>query len=271
MQTILLEEMTWPEVKTAVDSGFTRVLLMLGSIEQHGPHLPLGTDTMLGYAWGERIARRLGRTILAPVVRPGVSGHHAGFSGTLSLPDPLFGEVVAEYCAWLARSQFRQILLLCSHGGNWPTVRALIESSDLGDRVAPATIMAPNRQDVDRIERSIYRYLEEAGVPASQAGLHAGWRETAHLLALSSGSVRMDRLQCGYISDHAGEALAGGSRIMDLSEHGVLGDPRGADREMGKELNDLVVRLYADVLKARLNEGMDGSRWQSRRADPHRK
>jgi len=66
--TVLIEEMTWPAVRDAIAGGKRRVIVMLGAMEQHGPHLPIGVDTYLGYATGERLARRLGDALVAPVV-----------------------------------------------------------------------------------------------------------------------------------------------------------------------------------------------------------
>ena len=79
--TLLLEEMTWPAVEAAIAGGKTTVVFACGAVEQHGPHLPLGTDTYLGTAIAERAARLAGNTLVAPTLRPGLSEHHMGFPG----------------------------------------------------------------------------------------------------------------------------------------------------------------------------------------------
>ena len=80
--SVLLAEMTWPEVQEALDSGVTTAIVAVGSIEQHGPHLPLRMDTMAGDELSKRIAERLGDAVAAPTIRPGCSGHHMDFPGT---------------------------------------------------------------------------------------------------------------------------------------------------------------------------------------------
>ena len=76
MDTQKLEEMTWPEIRDALQNGMRTVVVCAASIEQHGPHLAERTDTTLGYAEAEALARRLGDALVAPVIRPGLSAHH---------------------------------------------------------------------------------------------------------------------------------------------------------------------------------------------------
>jgi creatinine amidohydrolase len=95
------------------------VIVMTASIEQHGPHLPTNTDTAIGYAVGERVARRLGKTLLAPVIRPGCSDHHLAFPGSLSIPKEVFIETVIACVRSLAPHGFTTFVLLSSHGGNF--------------------------------------------------------------------------------------------------------------------------------------------------------
>jgi creatinine amidohydrolase len=78
---VRLAEITWPEVETALDEGRRTAVVTVGSIEQHGPHLPLSTDTLYGDELAARIATRLGDALAAPAIRPGCSGHHMAFPG----------------------------------------------------------------------------------------------------------------------------------------------------------------------------------------------
>jgi len=248
---IRLEEMTWAEVDAAQREGFHSALVVLGSIEQHGPHLPLGTDTLLGYAWGEAIARRLGHTLLAPVVRPGLSSHHQGFAGTLTLEEETFQDTVAQVCQSLARAGFRVILLFCSHGGNWPAVFVLREHLERGLPKGTQLVL-PDRETVDDIEREIYMFLGGKGIEEPVAGIHAGLRETSHVLDIAPASVRTDRAILGSTESDVIDLLRLGKPIAEISSSGVLGDATGASAELGRELNELVVKLYADALQAAL-------------------
>ena len=89
MQTLRIVEMTWKQIKEAMEQGYRRVIFALGSIEQHGPHLPLVTDTLLGDVLAVRVAEKLGNTLVAPTIRPGCSEHHLSFPGSLSISSDL--------------------------------------------------------------------------------------------------------------------------------------------------------------------------------------
>lgn len=90
MDTLLLENMTWKEIDVAKKNGFDSVIIFAASVEQHGPALPEITDTVLGYAEAVDLAKRLGNTLVAPVIRPGLSKHHLGFPGSLTLRPEVF-------------------------------------------------------------------------------------------------------------------------------------------------------------------------------------
>jgi len=122
MDTLLLEEMTWPEIRTALQNGMRTVVVCAASIEQHGPHLAERTDTTLGYAEAEALARRLGNALVAPVIRPGLSAHHMVLPGTVTLRPEVFRGVVEDYISSYVRHGFTTIVLISSHGGNFDAV-----------------------------------------------------------------------------------------------------------------------------------------------------
>lgn len=74
--SVRLTEYTWPEVEQAIKNGIRTVLIGVGSVEQHGPHLPLIMDTLAGDELSPRVAERLGDALAAPMIRPGYSDHH---------------------------------------------------------------------------------------------------------------------------------------------------------------------------------------------------
>src|SRR4051794_5539914 len=114
-----LERLAWPEIDEAGRGGKDTGILLAGSIEQDGPHLPCETDCYYGLEMALRAARRLGNVMVAPVVRPGCSQHHLGFSGTVSLPPELLVAVIAEHLRCLMDCGFSRIVLTSSHGGNF--------------------------------------------------------------------------------------------------------------------------------------------------------
>ena len=99
----VLAEMTWPDVAQAVACGMTTVILPLGATEQHGPHLPLGTDTFRAEALAERLASALPDALVAPALPIGCSDEHSGFAGLLSLDHATLAGVIvhcARRCNW---------------------------------------------------------------------------------------------------------------------------------------------------------------------------
>ena len=116
--TGLLAEMTWAEVADAVAGGATTVVLPLGATEQHGPHLPLGTDTFRAAALAEQLAAALPDTLVAPVLPIGCSDEHTGFAGLLSLDHTTLAGVIVDCAMRMAGWGVRRLVLLSSHGGN---------------------------------------------------------------------------------------------------------------------------------------------------------
>ena len=120
--TYRYEEHTWPEIKEAIKAQKV-VLLVVGSIEQHGPALPVGTDSFLGYEVCRRAAEKVSDDVLLlPPVYFGVSEHHMDFPGTIAIKGETLVRYVTEICQSLVRHGFKKILLVSSHGGNSQSV-----------------------------------------------------------------------------------------------------------------------------------------------------
>lgn len=202
--------------------GGGALLVPLGSCEQHGPHLPLGTDTLIAERVTEALARRLPGALVAPAIAIGASGEHAAFAGTLSIGREALELVLVE----LGRSadRFAGLLVVNGHGGNSAALRGAVDLLVAEGRHAGAL---------------------SCSVPGGDA--HAGRTETSLLLWLEPSLVRVDRAEPG--STEPWEAI-GGRVVADgvgaVSPNGVLGDPTGASAEEGEQLfADLVDRLAA--------------------------
>src|SRR5215470_3562738 len=123
---MLLENLSWPEVKR-LKPGNKVVLFPLGSFEQHGPHLPLTTDTDLVTAITRRIEQKRAKQILClPTLWPGHSTHHLFFPGTLSVRQMPYVQMVVELCHSIARMGAQKVFLLNGHGGNDVPVRTAL-------------------------------------------------------------------------------------------------------------------------------------------------
>jgi creatinine amidohydrolase len=253
MKTLRLEEMTWQQVKQAMEQGHRRVIFALGSIEQHGPHLPLVTDTLLGDALALRVAEKLGGTLVAPTIRPGCSEHHMNFPGSLSISSDLLAALARAYCENLAHHGFETILLLPSHGGNFPTVARIVPELA---RAVPAKVVGYS--DLFEFTRVQNEIAAKYGVTAFESGAHAGCSETALVLAARADLVDRDQARAGFVGDFIAEAKkfqAGAAgfemRMENFSPIGVVGDPRNASAELGRDLLEgLAEHLAAFYRKA---------------------
>lgn len=204
----------WPDVP-----GAALVLVPLGATEQHGPHLPVWTDTAIAEAVAAAAARDLPAPVLvAPPIVFGASGEHAGFPGTVSIGHEALHAVLVETVRslglWAGRTVF-----VNGHGGNVPTLgaalgRMRVEGHDTG--------------------------WVPCGVPGADP--HAGRTETSVMLHLAPELVRLDRAVAGDtrpLAELMPELLAGGVRAVSPS--GVLGDPAGASAAEGRRIVDAMV------------------------------
>jgi creatinine amidohydrolase len=250
MGALFLERMTWPEVQAEVEGGRDTVVAPLGAVEQHGPHLPLGTDAMFGDEIGRAAAERL-NAFLAPTIPVGCSHHHLAFAGTISLEEETYYRVVGDIVKALASHGFKRIVLLPTHGGNFrPLGEALARLGPLeGVKVIAFT-------DVGVLASAMMATGAELGITAAEGGIHAGEWETSMMLALRPELVRMERADSGYVGDLAsGMQRFFSEGVHVLADNGVFGDPRRASAAAGKKyIERLVDQVVRTVEESSSNE-----------------
>jgi mycofactocin precursor peptide peptidase len=211
---VRLGERTWTEVER------TTVLVPVGSLEQHGPHLPLDTDARIAAAVARRAADPT--MLLAPPLAYGASGEHEAFAGTLSIGHAALRAVLVELgrsAAWASRMVF-----VNGHGGNLPTVaEAVVRLRREGRDVAWSGCVVPG------------------------GDAHAGRTETSILLALDPSLVRLDLAEAGNTAELQALLPVLTTRgVRAASPNGVLGDPRGATAAEGEALlAGLAANLHA--------------------------
>lgn len=227
---VLLEEMTWPEVKAALEKVDT-VLVPIGSIEQHGPHLPLVTDVIAPFEVAKRVAEKIG-ALVAPPIRPGISPHHMPFPGTITVSPATFIGLIHDYCRSLAKHGFKRIVLLNGHGGNTSFVAVAV------------TELHQELHDVQILAFDWWIFIpREMGRPIGmEEGIHANKMETSCMLAVIPHLVNMDEAVAelpdypeGMTRDKFGLFMSTVRTISDISKSGVVGDATQASKELGEE------------------------------------
>lgn len=201
---------TSPDVAAA---GPRTLLLPVGATEQHGPHLPLDTDTRLAVAVARGVAARVADTVVGPPVAIAASGEHRGFAGTLSIGTKVLTDVLVEIVR-SAGPEFDRVVVVNGHGGNAYALRA-----------------------ASRVCEAEGRRLEVWSIRLPGADAHAGRTETSLMLAVAPETVRLDRAEAGA-TEPLGELLPKMMEVgvKEVSANGVLGDPAGADAVEGRRL-----------------------------------
>jgi mycofactocin precursor peptide peptidase len=224
-----------PEVEARAAAGPTTLIVPLGATEQHGPHLPLGTDTTIATALAEIAAAELPGAMVAPALPYGSSGEHQDFAGTLSI-GAAATELLLVELARSATETFDRLLFINAHGGNAGPLAAAVE------------LLRSEGRDV------------RAWSPRWRGDAHAGRTETSLMLALDESGRYLSRHAEGVATGAEAEGgndsplaeLIGRLRaegVRAVSANGVLGDPRGASAEEGRAL----LALAAEQLRAELS------------------
>jgi len=253
--TVLLEELSWPEVEEAVRGGVRTIVIVAASIEQHGPHLPTMTDTAIGYAVGELVARKLGRALLAPVVRPGCSDHHLAFPGSISIPPEVLIATIRAYVRSLWPHGFDTFALLSSHGGNFDTLdvaaRALREEYGAKGVRIVGTV---GRQALLSMMRVMVETAAALGAPQDVDAIHADATETSIMMVRHPALVATDRLERGLLGRiDADRMFREGFRA--LTPNGIAGDATLATPAVGAAVLERLSDHLAGEIRRQLSAG----------------
>ncbi len=239
---IKYEENTSLDIAQAAKEGYI-VVVPLGCIEQHGPHLPVGCDYARPIGAAERAEEKHGGKVLVlPTLPFGPAGEHLGFPGTISISFGTWSAMVVEVLANLVRDGFRKIVVSKGCGGHMGIegpvyefyARQKRETMDLDVRVF-------GEQAWERIGKVV----AEFGI-CQPPEVHAGAVETSGMMAHRPELVRLDRVKK---PEKQGEARSSTWWIMEeLSDTGVTGDPTQYDAELGRRIGEEMTEAFADVL-----------------------
>ena len=250
------EKLTWPEIEQAIARGKV-CLIPCGSVEQHGPHLPLDVDIVcpraIAYGAGQQIADKL---LVLPPVWYGYTGHVMDFPGTINTHWRTFIDQVLDITRSLAYHGFKKIVLLNGHGSNMPNLDLVARRTNLETDAECILIAWWNLLTVDKDFLPRWR---ESKFPGGCA--HAGELETSMYLYLEGDHVRRDRIRNGTIRFNEENSpfnyvdLFGtgpGTLISwtsSYSESGVLGEAELASAEKGRQAYEEAVRQLVAFIK----------------------
>jgi mycofactocin precursor peptide peptidase len=221
-----LAGVTWPEVEAT--AGRSVLAVPVGSLEQHGPHLPLDTDTRIATAVASGLAARCPGVAVAPAVPYGASGEHAAFPGTLLVGHDALTELLIELVR-SARSSFAGVVVVNAHGGN-----------------ADALADLSRRCKAEGDDVLVWQAMVRGG------DAHAGRTETSLLLAIDSSAVQLERAEAGR-TEPLDELLPRlrSDGVRPVSSNGVLGNPAGASSAEGRAHLGSMVGDLVDAVTSR--------------------
>lgn len=245
------EEFTWPEIREAVAQNRVAVL-PVGTIEQHGPHLPLITDVLTASEMSRMAVERIpGEAVLMPPVFYSFNEHHLDFPGTIAVEGQTIINYVTDIGRSLAHHGFRKILLVNGHGSNVPYLD--VAARNITNRTESVCAMVPWW---NLIPRPLLQELRESEYPGGMA--HGCELETSVLLHLRPDLVQIEKAEKD-ISFQPGEFffwdLQTPSPIFfqewfsRYTRTGTVGDPTKATAEKGRRFVEAVVERLVKLIR----------------------
>ena len=233
-------------------------LLPVGAIEQHGPHLPLDTDSFDADYLAREVARACSdpKPLVLPLISYGVSYHHEEFSGTISISNETLSKMVYEIGMSAARNGIKKLVIINGHGGNGPTLNFAAQMINRDSQIFVA-VDSGETSDVD---------IDE--LTETHNDVHAGEVETSTSLATRPELVRMDlarpsipKFSIRYLNFSSKRGISWYAYTHRISVDGTMGDPTRANAEKGKKIwrimTEHLVKLVEELKSLTLKEMYD--------------
>jgi creatinine amidohydrolase len=254
MTKVRYDELTWPEMREAA-SQQPVVLLPFGTIEDHGPHLPVNTDNVIVEAIClESAGRAPGEMLVLPLLAYGLDEHHMDFPGTISVEIETLLAHLADVAGSVARHGFSHVLIVNGHGSNAPIADLAARKVVLETGIVCGA-MSPNAAIDPTLAEPTLSQMRRSG-PGGIA--HAGEYETAMMLHLRPELVQMDKAvrEMGQIKleyfnwDHPEPSVLSWQDWWSrMSESGICGDPTVATAEFGRALLETTVDNFVRFVR----------------------
>ncbi len=256
-----MRSLRWRELSTTdfdeLDADEIVVVLPIGSTEQHGPHLPVGTDSLIMESVVDGVIERHKDLpcLFLPTLWLGKSNEHVDFPGTVDLSRDTLSMVLDDISNAVARAGFRRFVVMNSHGGNTGTVNDMMRDIRLD------TDMLTFQMELGRVQKATSTVKDSPG----SFDIHAGRKETSYILALhphllegrdwkglgsdkKRGRVAASFSGFKYITPE-GRPVGAGWLTTDLTEDGVVGEPELASAEEGRNELDALINGVAEALR----------------------
>ena len=246
--------MIWDQLSSPQIEGIDKnvpVILPVAATEQHGPHLPVATDRMIGMHFCYKLHEALGdQVLILPAVSVGCSEHHLNFSGTLSVQHNTFLKTLTDILGCVADQGFNHLVVLNSHGGNQAIGQTFLER--FGYRHPSANVVMLTWW---RIALQALSQISETG-PGGTG--HAGELETSLMLLIAPELVQKDKIpKKANLSSYKwadGDMLNGPQvsfyrTMKEMTPTGVFGDPTRSSREKGIKITQVVMRALKQIVQ----------------------
>jgi len=236
---VLLQELTWTELRDSLAKGYTTAIIPIGGTEQSGPAIALGKHNVRVAVLSQEIAAKLGNTLVAPVIAYVPEGsldpptEHMKFPGTITVPKDVFTKTIEYAARSLRNSGFHDIVLLGDHGGYQREEEAVAGKLN-AEWKGTGTRVYAIREYYRAATTDFAALLASKGFSREEIGTHAGVADTSLMLAVAPSLVRLEQLR-------SGPKLEG--------RDGVYGDPRRSSAELGKLGTELIVTRTVSIIR----------------------
>ncbi|MEZ0268958.1 MAG: creatininase family protein [Nitrososphaeraceae archaeon] len=209
-----------------------KIIIPLGSMEQHGPHLPISTDTIIAEYLANQLTKKISSYVL-PGIPYGVSFEHRPFFN-ISISNDVLSELLSQICISLGENGFNQIIILNGHRGNMGVLQYIPQ------------IVERNNPKVNVFGINYWHLIEREFD-------HGGFVETSLMLAIEPKLVQMQNAKRGYLNkkrlNSTYTTFLSNTSSFKITRNGVLGDPRKATKEEGKKIISITMKNLVRTLK----------------------
>lgn len=242
----------WEQLTNDQISTIKTVVLPLGATEDHGPHLPLGTDTLLAYSISLRASTGMHDIAVLPASSFGASFEHSSANGTLAIKDSTLNALWDDIFESVVRAGIQTVACINAHGGQTPNVEILVRSARFRHDLFAVAV------NIQQMMSEEYRRIDPDGADAEEVcgGIHGGLIETSVMMHLFPDLVKKEKIS--YFRKNwekspagiepYGKSVSFGWKAEDLFNNGAVGNASAASEAIGREIVDGVTGRVRRIL-----------------------